>query len=548
MQNQIAPKSGGTSPGETREAIEQWHIALSAIINHIWNNWDDPEELMYVKLYPEYYLAAFGFDPQIPSYKTKIKFVFDTDDQVTYLHNKEVLTSHQSKDLGSANNTNSSTIPKTPSNSETTTDDHTIKDFKFVEPLNPEEVTYSSSLATKIVTIKEIRKSLKLHTLKYFGRRSSNEDFITFWSSIEGGKLADEGGFEDFTMKELSDLAETFDVKSVGDLINAGKSMIIGYRLAKLEDKKNRDNFEKINELLEENEWTDDNMKKIQDLTIKVIIALVFSFPKGIEKKIRASLNELLLIFKNVQKISDQGASKVKGRSASKVNDKDGPKATDKNDLKVSDKYWAKVLEYLEDLYRDQKLIILEQFSRSLKERGETIRLKLKWPEGLEIDEDDPYGDGVAINVQVILRKIQALNEEDEQVLFTLTGYFNPQGGDMSLVTQMEDNLEVTLKPEVEKLPSEDSKIKDQLKFTGTIKNFLSGVTYGELDLKCPFYKYAQLFNLRERTNGWKYEDLSSLAGVMVVVIPPKPADDEDMPGALDDYMAICRNQPFTCS
>ena len=50
------------------------------------------------------------------------------------------------------------------------------------------------------------------------------------------------------------------------------------------------------------------------------------------------------------------------------------------------------------------------------------------------------------------------------------------------------------------------------------------------------------------RTNGWKDYLGRELAGVIVVIIPPKPSDPGETLQALDDYMQICRNQPFTCT
>ncbi|OJJ15045.1 hypothetical protein BKI52_39965 [marine bacterium AO1-C] len=533
MLNQIDPKSGGTSPGDTLEAIEQWHIALSAVINHIWTHWDDPEELMYVKLYPEYYLAAFGFNPQIPSYKTKIKFVFDTDDQVTYSHNQEVVTSHKS--ASEEDSTSDKSLPtsqkiQSPPDSEATTNAHIVKDFKFIEPLNPEDVKYSSSLATKIVTIKQIRKSLELYTLKYFGRRSSNDDFITFWSDVNGGKFSNEDGLEDLKIKELSDTAKEFDAESLGDLMNIGKALSISLQVAELENPSVLADLKEISRLLKKNTLKKEDFQKIEDLTLQVIKVISFSLPKEVEKKLRGFIKDFLF-----------------------------PSTDKKTFVKAVEKYLARVLQFLEGVYSDQKLIILEQFSRSLKERGETIKLKLQWPEGTKIKEQQKQ---IPVEVQAVLKKIQAPTEEDEHVLFTLKGHFIPKNhkpgskhtltnDSESVLDKMQDNLEITLKPIVEKKPfTQDGgkAVKDPLKFDGTVKNFLSGETYGELALQCPFEDYARLFNLRNRTNGWKYEDLSSLAGVMVVVIPPKPAEDDDMPSALEDYMSICRNQPFTCS
>lgn len=72
------------NPINNELAISQWHAALSRVIAYVWDHWDNQDELNYVLKFPEYYLAKFGFYPQIPAYQTKIKFVIKHNDTVLY--------------------------------------------------------------------------------------------------------------------------------------------------------------------------------------------------------------------------------------------------------------------------------------------------------------------------------------------------------------------------------------------------------------------------------------------------------------------------------
>jgi len=72
------------NPVNNEVAIAQWHAALSRVIAYVWDQWDNGEEINNVLKYPEYYLAKFGFHPQIPAYQTKIKFVIKPNDTVLY--------------------------------------------------------------------------------------------------------------------------------------------------------------------------------------------------------------------------------------------------------------------------------------------------------------------------------------------------------------------------------------------------------------------------------------------------------------------------------
>ena len=72
------------NPVNNELAISQWHAALSRVIAYSWDHWEDGEEINNILRYPEYYLAKFGFFPQIPAYQTKIKFVIKHNDTVKY--------------------------------------------------------------------------------------------------------------------------------------------------------------------------------------------------------------------------------------------------------------------------------------------------------------------------------------------------------------------------------------------------------------------------------------------------------------------------------
>jgi hypothetical protein len=87
----LGSKAGYTNAGDeavnpvnNELAISQWHAALSRVIAYVWDQWDNDEEINNVLRYPEYYLAKFGFHPQIPAYQTKIKFVIKPNDTVLY--------------------------------------------------------------------------------------------------------------------------------------------------------------------------------------------------------------------------------------------------------------------------------------------------------------------------------------------------------------------------------------------------------------------------------------------------------------------------------
>lgn len=488
MLNQIDPSSGGTSPGDTLEAIEQWHIALAAIINHIWENWDDPEELSYVKLYPEYYLSAFGFNPEIPSYKTKIKFVFDDEDQVTYKHNNKIKSFNEG--------------------AKSSEKVHEVKGFKLIEELNKKGVSYASNAATQIVTIKGITDSLEASSLTYYGRRLSNNNFVTFWMDVSRAQLwGDEASLRTMDSVELAKILKEFDFDNLEDLINFGKVLTL---MGGLGDWKKKAELIGLLSKYESNDLSEKDSKTIKKSLLDSIKGIAVKLPKELEKKLKVLIEEAV----------DQG------KNANSKNVK---------------KSFSKVLLSVEKLLKNQNLVILDQFYRSLKERGETICLRLH----KDVDAENAKEGETPVEVQVVLQKIHTtLPHEDEQVLFSLKGGFKPENG--VKLEQIQENVEINLNPQFEKKSNPNN--AQLLNFDGSINNFLTGDKYGDLHLKCLFQDYIQLFNLRDRTNGWKYEDLSSLAGVMVVVIPPKPAEDEDMPAALEDYMSICRNQPFTCS
>ncbi|TMO69073.1 hypothetical protein [Pseudoalteromonas aurantia] len=67
-------------------AISAWHSALGRMIAYTWKNWDNDQELSYIVKFPEYYLAKFGFFPQIPAYQTKVRFVIKKGDSVKFTH------------------------------------------------------------------------------------------------------------------------------------------------------------------------------------------------------------------------------------------------------------------------------------------------------------------------------------------------------------------------------------------------------------------------------------------------------------------------------
>ncbi|MCG7561190.1 MULTISPECIES: hypothetical protein [Pseudoalteromonas] len=74
------------TPVDNVLAISAWHSALSRMIAYTWKNWDNDQELDYIVKFPEYYLAKFGFFPQIPAYQTKVRFVIRKGDSVTFTH------------------------------------------------------------------------------------------------------------------------------------------------------------------------------------------------------------------------------------------------------------------------------------------------------------------------------------------------------------------------------------------------------------------------------------------------------------------------------
>jgi len=87
QQTQLGSTYGFTpkeNPVSNALAISAWHSALSRVIAYVWEKWDDENEITNVLNYPEYYLSQFGFYPQIPAYQTKIRFVINKGDQVTY--------------------------------------------------------------------------------------------------------------------------------------------------------------------------------------------------------------------------------------------------------------------------------------------------------------------------------------------------------------------------------------------------------------------------------------------------------------------------------
>ncbi|CAH9052992.1 hypothetical protein PSECIP111854_01082 [Pseudoalteromonas sp. CIP111854] len=74
------------TPVDNVLAISAWHSALGRMIAYTWKNWDNDKELSYIVKFPEYYLAKFGFFPQIPAYQTKVRFVIKKGDSVTFSH------------------------------------------------------------------------------------------------------------------------------------------------------------------------------------------------------------------------------------------------------------------------------------------------------------------------------------------------------------------------------------------------------------------------------------------------------------------------------
>ncbi|WP_105169858.1 hypothetical protein [Pseudoalteromonas sp. T1lg23B] len=74
------------TPLDNTLAISAWHSALGRMIAYTWKNWDNDKELGYIIKFPEYYLAKFGFFPQIPAYQTKVRFVIKKGDSVTFTH------------------------------------------------------------------------------------------------------------------------------------------------------------------------------------------------------------------------------------------------------------------------------------------------------------------------------------------------------------------------------------------------------------------------------------------------------------------------------
>ncbi|WP_125779312.1 hypothetical protein [Pseudoalteromonas rubra] len=82
-------KQGGPNPVENMLAISAWHSALSRMIAYAWKNWENDKELEYIVKFPEYYLAKFGFFPQIPAYQTKVRFVIKKGDSVTFTYGSQ---------------------------------------------------------------------------------------------------------------------------------------------------------------------------------------------------------------------------------------------------------------------------------------------------------------------------------------------------------------------------------------------------------------------------------------------------------------------------
>jgi len=84
---------GDTMPTQRLDAIQAWHGAYSRVIAYAWANWDNHPELNNIIAFPEYYLAEYGFNPEITSYQTKIKFVITPGDTVEYVHGKKIVVS-----------------------------------------------------------------------------------------------------------------------------------------------------------------------------------------------------------------------------------------------------------------------------------------------------------------------------------------------------------------------------------------------------------------------------------------------------------------------
>ncbi|OHU84322.1 MULTISPECIES: hypothetical protein [Pseudoalteromonas] len=82
-------KTSGPNPVENMLAISAWHSALSRMIAYAWKNWENEKELEYIVKFPEYYLAKFGFFPQIPAYQTKVRFVIKKGDSVTFTYGSQ---------------------------------------------------------------------------------------------------------------------------------------------------------------------------------------------------------------------------------------------------------------------------------------------------------------------------------------------------------------------------------------------------------------------------------------------------------------------------
>ncbi|PCK08868.1 MAG: hypothetical protein COA42_06845 [Alteromonadaceae bacterium] len=171
---------GDASPVEREVAINAWHAALARTIAYAWENWDDDNEIDNIVLYPDYYLKQFGFESQIPAYKTKVKFVIKKDDRVKFKH-------------GNCKSGGSLVV-------ETGSGKKVSKDLKPV----PNYESRDNSTVT-IKSIKNIRKEYeKIYKNKY---HDFDEYFTDKYMSYKNGSLTNGWHYED-----LSDLTGCFIV------------------------------------------------------------------------------------------------------------------------------------------------------------------------------------------------------------------------------------------------------------------------------------------------------------------------------------------------
>lgn len=153
--------------------------------------------------------------------------------------------------------------------------------------------------------------------------------------------------------------------------------------------------------------------------------------------------------------------------------------------------------------------------------------------------------------------KIKFVIKNDDTVMFKYGGpHEDCKAIHHDCSTHEQDGATVTVIPQGDKSNAISSTMNRAMEYRSTTNEYTAGLVplSSYKDIAAEVSRVTGIC-ASELANGWQFNDVNELTGCFIVAIPPKPQVSSDSQAdsdllqtqALNDFMDICRSQPFTC-